>query len=179
MDTTCRSTADSARADAAPPTALSQEGRRIHLVSLQTHRREPLFEDFESAARVGATLGDARLWRGGRLLAWVLLPDQLELMLEPGVHDTVATAIGRFKRVSATRMRHAQGRVTPLWSPRCACRALGPDEAALGAARHLVTTPLRRGLALRLGDYSWWDALWLDASAATRSVTLTDAGPVP
>ena len=102
MDTTPLEACDPTREPAAPFDEPIAAGGRIHSVTAWTFRREAIFVDFDRASRVGAVLGDDRLWRGGRLLAWVLLPHRLHLLLELGEHDTVATAIGRFfKSVSS------------------------------------------------------------------------------
>ena len=136
---------------------------QVYLVTTTTFRREPLFADFARASRLAAVVADTRIWRGGRMLCWVLMPDHLHLLLELGAHDTLDTAIGRFKAVSAARVRPA-GSASPVWSRGFHDRALRRDENLVGAARYLIANPLRAGLVTRVGDYPFWDAVWLDPS---------------
>lgn len=40
-------------------------------------------------------------------------------------------------------------------------RALRQEEDLIATARYVVANPLRAGLVDRIGDYPWWDAVWL------------------
>ena len=39
--------------------------------------------------------------------------------------------------------------------------ALRDEQQLLVTARYLVANPLRAGLVTRLGDYPFWNAIWL------------------
>lgn len=48
-----------------------------------------------------------------------------------------------------------------IWARAFHDRALRSDEHVLSAARYLVLNPVRAGLVQRIGDYPYWDAIWL------------------
>ena len=48
-----------------------------------------------------------------------------------------------------------------MWSPTFQDRHVLSDKEILDAASWLVRHPLRRGLADRLTDYPFWDAVWI------------------
>jgi putative transposase len=134
---------------------------RIHLVTLQAAHRQTPFGDFE-VARCVAEVGTARtVWRDGRLLAWVLMPDHWLGLVEVGALDSLATAVTRMK-TRTTRAVHRQQTATgKLWDGAYEERTLAPDEDVTDAARRLVARPLRAGLVQKIGDYPFWDAIWM------------------
>ncbi|MEQ7866160.1 transposase, partial [Xanthomonas sp. WHRI 8393] len=62
--------------------------------------------------------------------------------------------------VSASSLTAASLRT--VFSMRCKrhARIVGKDDLRL-AARYLIANPLRAGLVERVGDYPFWDAIWL------------------
>ena len=48
-----------------------------------------------------------------------------------------------------------------LWQRGFHDRALRRESDLLPTARYVIANPLRAGLVTRLGDYPYWDAVWL------------------
>jgi hypothetical protein len=48
-----------------------------------------------------------------------------------------------------------------VWKPGFHDRALRHEDSMVDAARYIVANPLRAGLVERVGDYPFWDAIWL------------------
>jgi putative transposase len=134
---------------------------RIHLVSLTAAGQRSVFDDFE-LARCVAEVGSRReIWRDGRLLAWVLMPDCWHGLVEVGPLDSLDTALARMRSLTARAARRAQPDLSRLWARVYEMRALAGDEDPAHAARRMVAHPLRAGLVQKLGDYAFWDAVWL------------------
>jgi len=53
------------------------------------------------------------------------------------------------------------GRQGTLWESGFYDRALRSEQDILPAARYIVMNPVRAGLCKRVGDYPFWDAVWL------------------
>lgn len=133
----------------------------IHQVTLPAARGRAPFGDFE-VARCVAEVGSRReVWRDGRLLAWVLLPDRWQGLVEVGPLDSLPTAVARLKSLTARAVRRVQPDTGRLWGSAYEVRPLGADEDVTDVARRLVARPLRTGLVEKLGDYAFWDAVWL------------------
>jgi hypothetical protein len=82
--------------------------------------------------------------------------------------------VRRFKGVVARRTNAALQRRGPLWDVGFHDHALRSDESVIHAARYIVANPVRAGLVKRVGDYPFWDAIWLDADRSTCAVGATE-----
>jgi len=66
-------------------------------------------------------------------------------------------------------MRLLKGRTAravghPIWQPNYHDHAIRKDEDLRALARYIVANPLRAGLVKRIGEYPWWDSIWLDGA---------------
>jgi len=147
---------------AAAPSHLPQTvPSRIHVVTVQAAHRQTPFGDFD-VARCVAEVGTSRaVWRDGRLLAWVLMPDHWLGLVEVGALDSLATAVARMKMRTTRAVHRQQAATGKLWDGAFEERALAADEDVTQAARGLVARPLRAGLVRKIGDYPFWDAVWI------------------
>lgn len=137
----------------------SQDGQ-TYLITFGTDARRPLFGDTRLAMAACRAIHDPRLWRHARLLAWVLMPDHWHGLVELD-DETLARAVQRLK---ANVSRHAnlhRGGSRPVWASAYHDRALRREEEMVVIARYIVANPVRAGLVKRVGDYPFWDAVWL------------------
>jgi REP element-mobilizing transposase RayT len=142
--------------------------RQCWLVDIHTLFRRPVFDDTD-AARAVSRLHRARgAWCGSECLAWVLLPDRWQGLLAIAPGDALERLVQRFKTASA-RVVDPRLRINGwLWERGFDARLLA-DGDERDAARRLVIEPLRAGLAGAIGDYPYWDAVWLDGGERERS----------
>jgi putative transposase len=148
------------RATASRP-EIQTEPNRIHLVTVQAAHRQAPFGDFELARCVAEVATSRAVWRDGRVLAWVLMPDQWLGLVEVGALDSLAIAIARMKTRTTRAVQRQEMATGKLWDGAFEERPLAADEDVTEAARRLVARPLRAGLVQRIGDYSFWDAVWV------------------
>jgi hypothetical protein len=73
--------------------------------------------------------------------------------------------MGRFKAVTARSVDERHRVNGCLWSRGFHDRALRDSESSRLAARYLIGNPLRTGLTDKVGQYPFWNAVWLDADA--------------
>jgi putative transposase len=134
---------------------------QIYLITFVTSNRERLFDDAGNAAIVARASEDGRLWYRSRLLAWVLMPDHWHGMVELGDLDDISIVVQRLKTNTAKALRRYRSDGVPVWAKGFHDRALRADENLRAAARYLIANPLRAGLVTRIGDYPYWNAIWL------------------
>ncbi|MEJ5209524.1 transposase [Denitratimonas sp. CY0512] len=138
----------------------SEPGRVYHLTS-GTHDRRSVFSDHRAAWAACRSFHDSRLLRDTRLLAWVLMPDHAHWLLELGVACPLPKVVELLKSASARHANRALGRCGPLWARAYHDRALRYEDDVIQTARYILGNPLRAGLVQRIGDYPYWNAIWL------------------
>ena len=132
---------------------------QVYLITFSTRDRLPLFATPEVAMEASRALADPRIWVRSRLLAWVLMPDHWHGLVELGRQDYLPSLVQRLKSNSTRHLRQAG--VDRVWARAYHDRALRQEEAQVDAARYVVLNPVRAGLVRRVGDYPYWDAVWL------------------
>jgi putative transposase len=157
------------------PTPVQRRARRVradgraqrsaagqtYVVTVSTLYRRPVFLDDEAARAVCRVHTATWPWRDARLLAWVLMPAHWQGLITLGERDTLSTLIGRFKALTSRAVEDRHRVNGWLWGRGFGDRVLGADEDPVAVARHVVGHPLRAGLVQRLGDYTYWNAAWL------------------
>jgi REP element-mobilizing transposase RayT len=136
-------------------------GNTAYLITATTENREPFFTHFPAACSAAWCFEDSSLLSASHMLAWVLMPDHTHWLLQLGGKDTLGEVIGRLKSASSRRANRVLGRTGPLWSKAFHDHALREEEDLQAVARYIVANPLRAGLVSRIGDYPFWNAVWL------------------
>ncbi|WP_182531334.1 REP-associated tyrosine transposase [Dokdonella fugitiva] len=149
-----------------PGTSALRRGRRsepgrCYLLTFTCKARAPLFSDATIARAAARTLTERRLWRDSHLLCWVLMPDHWHGLIELSAAESLSTLATRIKAISARTVAVAAERSGPVWASGFHDRALRKDDDLLTAARYIIRNPVRAGFCARVGDYPYWDAVWL------------------
>ena len=135
---------------------------QIYLVTFTTQHRNPLFMEAATARTAAAAFTDPRAWMRSRLLAWVLMPDHWHGLIELGDGESLSNLICRLKANTARCVRgETAGSMGAVWARGFHDRALRHEDDLLSAARYVVMNPVRVGLVKRLGEYPYWNAIWL------------------
>ena len=136
------------------------ESNRIYLLTTNTFRRAPVFEDFTLGRLVVTQLRNAQQQGIANSLAWVVMPDHFHWLIELQ-QGSLADLMRKAKSLSTKAVHQATGRKITLWQKGFHDRALRREEDLVKVARYVVANPLRAGLVAKLGDYPLWDAIWV------------------
>lgn len=154
----------------APQADSGNKALRLGRVSLPQHayhltftvaERAPVFVDMPTGRVIAHCLNSADLLRDAKTLAWVVMPDHLHWLVQLGDMGELDQLVRRIKSASARRVNEMRGCSGPLWQPGYYDHLIRDDENLRDVARYIVANPLRAGLVKRVGDYPWWDAIWL------------------
>ena len=137
------------------------EAGRIYLVTFATAGRIPVFSDWTIAKAAVRAAVRPEVWLGSRLLCWVLMPDHWHGLVELGPGETLARVVQRLKGRTARAVNEHRGMRGSLWATGFHDHALRAEEDVAGIARYVVLNPVRAGLVARVGDYPFWDAIWV------------------
>lgn len=137
------------------------EAGQIYLVTTVTQGRLPCFLNFYCARSVVKTMQQQDASGACETLAWVLMPDHLHWLFT--LHNAdLSSLMARFKQASAHAVNGVTGNPGQvLWQRGFHDRAARQDDDVMGLARYIVANPLRAGLVEHIGDYPFWDAVWL------------------
>ena len=136
------------------------EPGRIYLLTTTTKDRYPFFADFRTARSIPWHLELAESEGSLRTLAWVLMPDHFHWLIE--LHDaTLCSVMRRFKSRSRCALYKQDLLKGRLWQPGYHDHAVRGGEHLRDFARYVVLNPVRAGLVKRIGDYPYWNAVWL------------------
>lgn len=91
------------------------------------------------------------------------MPDHAHWLMEVGANGNLSKAVAALKRNSASAVNTVTGntRGASLWQDGFHDRAIRRDEDLLAVARYVVANPLRAKLVDRIGDYPFWNSVWL------------------
>jgi REP element-mobilizing transposase RayT len=134
---------------------------QVYHLTTRTVARAPVFADPTAARAACACFVDPATLGVATMLAWVLMPDHAHWLLQLGEAEGLEVLVSRLKGASACQVNAALGRHGPVWQRGFYDRALRSDEDMVVVARYIIANPLRSGLVERIGDYPYWDAVWL------------------
>ena len=137
------------------------ESGRIYLVTSTTHNRIPLFHDFELACAAIGAFTSAQALQDTRLLCWVLMPDHAHWLIQLD-EGNLSKTVQRMKSLAARSVNQATKNQGSIWQTSFHDHALRKEEDIRGIARYIVANPLRAGLVNQVGDYPFWDAIWIE-----------------
>lgn len=143
-----------------------RKGRRSlpgysYLVTFTTFQRIAFFEDPIHAASLCRSLHRLEVWNYNLLSAWVLMPDHLHLLLTLRPRQSLSPVVQKTKANTSRALRSQLPGTTRVWAPAFHDRLIGRNETMKNIARYIVLNPVRAGLADRVGNYPYWNALWL------------------
>ncbi|HEY6940768.1 REP-associated tyrosine transposase [Dokdonella sp.] len=134
---------------------------QVYLVTMVTADRARVFEDAFVAAAVCRRIGQSTTWGDAEVLCWVLMPDHWHGLVRLGRSDDLPTTVNRLKARITKAVRAIDRSTTSVWARAYHDRALRHDEALRDVARYVVLNPVRAGIVRRVGDYPFWNAIWL------------------
>jgi putative transposase len=135
--------------------------QHAYLVTATTLKRQRFFVDFQAACTAARCFEDDAILGDARMLAWVLMPDHAHWLIQLGEKDALGVVVNRIKSASARLANRVLGRQGALWQPAYHEHALRSEENLRDVARYIVTNPLRAQLVQQIGDYPFWNAVWI------------------
>ena len=133
---------------------------RAYLITTVTHERDPIFRDFATARLLIHELRATSTEMNIQTLAWVLMPDHLHWLFTLK-HSFLSEVVRRLKGTSAYAINLHRGHHEKVWQKGFHDHAVRKEEDIKAIARYIIANPLRAGLVDNIGDYPFWDAVWL------------------
>ena len=132
----------------------------IYLITSRTWQRSQVFAEWPLAHAAIQAFTHKETLKDAQLLCWVLMPDHVHWLIQLGHERDLSSLIGTMKSSSARAVRKA-GYKKYGWRSGYYDRAIRCEEQIKTAARYIVANPLRANLVDRVGNYPFWDAVYL------------------
>jgi len=140
-----------------------------YLVTFATCQRRPHFSDQPVAFDACRWLAAGTAWRDARLLAWILMPDHWHGILQMGDSGVLSRCVGEAKGRVARALCAKHPHIGAVWQDGFHDQAIRGERHLREAGRYIVLNPVRAGIVERIGDYPYWDAVWLQAAEGESS----------
>lgn len=127
-----------------------------------TRDRQPVFSHFTGACAAARCFENPLLLRDSHMLAWVLMPDHVHWLIQLGEADELTGLVNRLKSASSRMTAKVAAVERGIWFPGFHDHGIRAQEDLLSAARYIVANPLRAGLVRKIGEYPFWNAVWLE-----------------
>ncbi len=135
---------------------------QIYLVTTVTQKRQAIFTDFHCARIVINSIKYVEQASQVESLCYVIMPDHLHRLFSLNSNRSLQQVVSNIKSRSALRINQYYNRTgTAVWQAGFHDYALRKEEEIKDVARYIVANPLRAGLVDKIGDYPFWDAVWL------------------
>lgn len=89
------------------------------------------------------------------------MPDHAHWLMQLGGRDELSVVANRLKSASARHTNRILCKTGAVWAKAFHDHALRSGDDLQDVARYVVANPLRAGLVARIGDYPFWNAVWL------------------
>lgn len=138
------------------------ETGRVYLVTTVVRNRDPVSRHWLAAQTCANILHNVPRNAPVTTVAWVVMPDHVHWLLQLNQGD-LAGVVRDFKSRAGRRVNGLLDRTSPFWQPGFHDRAVRWEEDVRALARYVVANPLRAGLCEQIGDYPYWNAIWLES----------------
>jgi REP element-mobilizing transposase RayT len=129
--------------------------KHAYLVTIVTAYREPFFASFTEARVAVQCFHDKDVARHAQTLAFVVMPDHVHWLLQLEEGGSLSETV-RVYKAKASLILHQR-----IWQRGFHDHALRDEDDLRDIARYIIANPLRAGLAMKVGEYPHWDAIWL------------------
>jgi len=133
---------------------------QIYLVTTVTVDRQPVFINLFHGRKVVQAL--MAYQDCATTLCFVVMPDHLHWLMHLSDKYSLSKTVAGIKRYSSRRINADLGIKDALWQDGFHDRAIRQEEDIRQIARYIIGNPLRADLVNHVGEYSLWDAIWLE-----------------
>ena len=137
---------------------ISETGR-IYLITCVTHQRIDVFSQWNCGRLLVTVLMKEQ--HRAETLAYVIMPDHFHWLIQLTEDASLNRIMRTVKSISSRHINRRLNRSGRLWQAGYHDHALRKTEDMVATARYVVANPLRAGLVQHIGDYPFWDAVWL------------------
>ena len=137
----------------------SQPNQVYHVI-VTTFNRQPIFKPYIAGSCIAGAL--IAVEKEAETLCYCLMPDHLHWLVQLSDGVNLSRCVQKVKSIATKSVRQTAGKKSlSVWQKGFYDHALRREESLIDVARYIVANPLRAGLVRSIGDYPFWDSVWL------------------
>ena len=132
-----------------------------YFVTFNTKDRLAFFNDVDMARAFCSQIALNERQHNSMWLTWVLMPDHFHGLLRLGAGAELSKTVGALKGASSFALNRITKQSGSLWQSSFYDRALRSEDDRKQISRYIVANPLRKRIVNRIGDYPYWNSIYL------------------
>ncbi len=134
---------------------------QIYHITTATYQRRKVLDTFIAGRAVVNALRRAGRFGQADTLAFGVMPVHLHWLTQLTGNKSLSVTVNTVKSLSARAINLPAGGRGPIWQKGFFDRGLRRDEDVVAIARYIIANPIRAGIVKSVGDYPFWDAVWI------------------
>ncbi|CAM3980793.1 MULTISPECIES: REP-associated tyrosine transposase [Pseudoalteromonas] len=131
----------------------------FYSVTVITYQRHKYFLDFDNARKVIAALKNSDELGFTQTISFIVMPDHFHWLFQLKNKENLSEVLRRVKGCSSFNIKNKH---TPqVWQQGFYDSLIRNEDHLIAQARYIVATPLRASLVKYIGDYPFWDCIYL------------------
>ena len=133
----------------------------VYLITAVTRNRQKTFIEDQFARILINSLKKSDEHEYSSTLGFVVMPDHLHWIFKLGNEKCLSYVIKFVKGRSANTINKYSQKRNFQWQPGFHDHVIRNDENMMSVMRYVIANPIRAGLVESIGDYPYWDCVFL------------------
>lgn len=133
----------------------------FYVITAVTNQRQPIFTQIDIAKKVITELYVLENEKAVNTISYVLMPDHLHWQFQLLNKYTLAEVVKRLKGRTTQLINKAEQRKGSVWQADYYDHQIKNESDLIKQARYIVANPLRAGLVKNIGNYPFWNCIYL------------------
>ena len=134
---------------------------QVYHVTTCTQNRKPFFDDLQCARLLINEMKNLTDQNEIETITWVIMPDHLHWLFQLTSDNSLSKVIQILKGRSTRVINQHDAGLGFSWQRGFYDHAIRTEESLLAVSRYIVANPLRAKLVANVGDYPFWDSVYL------------------
>ena len=132
-----------------------------YAITICSYNKEPIFNDVANARLISRMLFDFSAENNLMTICYVVMPDHLHWIFQLKGVEELSRLVGKFKSITTFQYNRLNNCNGAIWQGNFYDHSIINDDDLINQARYVVANPLRAGLVKSVGDYPYWNCVYL------------------
>jgi len=133
----------------------------FYVITTVTYLRQPIFTQIDIAKKVIAELYVLEHENAVSTISYVLMPDHLHWQFQLLNKYTLAEVVKHLKGRTTQLINKSEQRKGSIWQADYFDHQIKDENDLIKQARYIIANPLRAGLVSNIGNYPFWNCIYL------------------